>query len=185
MSNPQQDDQSGSSQAFAATLIGLYMWAQSTLLAGIARIARRYPPTDQGAQAAIGEVRRLTQRVTAQLGQQTEPLITNMVRQAGREGGRDGGANSGGGSGGGFPPPPGPADEDPRNLYMLHGERAARAVEYDLTSELDDVRYRITRLDDDLYKALVAPNVMLQVRPNAGSSGSMAGLHPPRDHRLH
>jgi hypothetical protein len=166
---PQEPQRPQSAAMISATLIGLYMWAQSALLGGVARIAKRSPLSVDGGQAALADIRRLSQSVSNRLGAESAPLVDALVRQSGREGGRDGGNASGGGrggNGGGFAPPPEFGDDDPRNLYMLHGERAARAVAFDLQSELDDVRFRITRLDDDLFKELVAPHAIAQVLPN-------------------
>jgi len=47
--------------------------------------------------------------------------------------------------------------ESPFDFSKKTSERAAQAILDDLNSELEDVRYRITRLDDDIYKQ-IAPN---------------------------
>lgn len=49
-----------------------------------------------------------------------------------------------------------PGSSEPFDFSMPHTERSARAIINDLTSELQDVRFRITRLPDDVYK-LLAP----------------------------
>jgi hypothetical protein len=70
---------------------------------------------------------------------------------------------------GGPPTPPGrdlvPAgDERPRfDFSVPHGVRAEAAIRESLQSDLQDVRRRITRLDNDIYKVLAPQSARVQV----------------------
>jgi hypothetical protein len=78
-------------------------------------------------------------------------------------GDRSGAGGGSGGSHGGFLPPEFNPGFDP---YELHGVRAANAIRADLDSELQDVRFRLTRLDGDLYKIINPAGAAGQVLPN-------------------
>lgn len=70
--------------------------------------------------------------------------------------------------GGGPPSPPGrdlvPADAPkPFDFSVPHSVRAEAAIRADLVSELQDVRHRITRLDNDIYKVLAPQAARVQV----------------------
>jgi hypothetical protein len=74
------------------------------------------------------------------------------------------------GSGGGAVPPDEPPVGAPHDqpssgfdLSVPHGVRSEAAIRADLVSELDDVRRRITRLPDDVYKEVVARAAQMQV----------------------
>ncbi|WP_350347254.1 phage minor capsid protein [Agromyces sp. G08B096] len=72
------------------------------------------------------------------------------------------------GPGGGRPPGRGLQlpDDEFFDLSMPHGERAAQAIRDDIVSELEDVRRRITRLPDDIYKMIAPHGAIYQVLSN-------------------
>lgn len=150
----QQDNQTKAENA----LIALFVWAEAAILAGFASILKRTSMLPIGLRelTVTGMVHRLTQSVTVHLNAEAPALIDQVVQAAAEAGAP---AVS-------VPPasvPPGLPPVEPRmpggplEPPMSHAERAAEAIRHDLTSELDDVRFRITRLDDDVYK-LVAPH---------------------------
>lgn len=156
----QPSEQPPQSRQAEAALIALYLWAESVLLAGISGVAKRMLSAGSTPAAAQQQVRRLVRAVLGRLNADTPALTAAVVRSSELEahgphagaGGGSGGSG-GGGSHGGFLPP----DENPGfDPYQLHGVRAANAIRWDLESELQDVRFRLTRLDDDVYK-LIAP----------------------------
>lgn len=59
-------------------------------------------------------------------------------------------------------PPKPPKSLVPSNWFDSYKDRAVQAVRDDLTSELQDVRRRITRLDDDVYK-MIAPQYAINL----------------------
>lgn len=139
----------------AAALTALYVWAQQTLMAGVARIMRRTSPTMVGQAAAARQVRQLGREVAQRLAQETGPLIREAVSDA---------------VSASLPPSP-PSEPpvasggplEPFDFGQSHGERAAAAIRADLVSELADVRYRLTRLDDDIYKTIAPQSAIDQV----------------------
>lgn len=165
-----------SADHLAAELVALYVIAEQELLAGITAILRRTAATLEGRQGMLPKVRVLVRRVLARLDAKTNPLVTAMVAAAAAEGhraaevdvgktvARMGAADGGSGSlppgrdlasGGGF-----------FDLSMPHGERAAQAIRDDVVSSLEDVRRRITRLPDDIYKAIAPHGAIYQVIDN-------------------
>jgi hypothetical protein len=114
-------------------------------------------------------VRRLAAQVVARLTDETPALTAAVTHSNALEavhahtGGRSGAGGGSGGSHGGFLPPEFNPQFDP---YELHGVRAANAIRADLDSELQDVRFRLTRLDDDLYKLVNPAGAAGQVLPN-------------------
>ncbi len=140
----------GSVAATSAALIALYMWAETTLLGGITSIIRRMMPGIVGQQAAARQVRQLGRQVAGQLEAHTPQLVDQVIRAATSEGA-------------GTPPTEPPASGSGFDFRMPHGERAAQAIRNDLTSELADVRFRLTRLDDDIYKVLAPQSAIDQV----------------------
>ena len=157
----------------ASELAALYVLAEQQLLAGGAAALRR----STGDQfVTIATIRALARRIVTQLGARTDPLIQAMV-QAAVTAGRDtasaqvtkllGQVRLGGGAGGHIPPStaldlPG----EPFNLSLPHSVRSAEAIFRDLSSELQDVRHRITRLPDDIYKAIAPHGAIYQVHDN-------------------
>jgi len=177
MTEPQQPD----SAKYAATLVALYALAERQLLAGITRILQRTPATLEGLQAAMPQIRRLARQVSARLIYSSNPLAAKMITAAVDEGAKDAleavgkalervpaahrpiipGADIAP-TGGGTPPPPigkalDASEDDFFDFSMPHGERSANAIRADIESELADVRFRITRLPDDVYK-FIAPH---------------------------
>lgn len=138
---------SNRNSAAVAALIALYMWAESALLAGVARILRHRAPGVDGTVTSSAQVRRLGTQVAAELETRTPALLNDIADEA---------------AGAApppprVPPPPGGPSEPPFDFRKPHGQRAADAIVRDLASELQDVRARLTRLDDDVYKA-IAPH---------------------------
>lgn len=171
MSNPQPAQQpSGSTApltlaALEAYLIGLYVGAEAFLTQQVTRILKRMQETPLGALTAKQQIRQAALNVVRQLEQRTPPLVGQVVATAGRDGGKSGSGSggAGGGSHGGFLPP---ADNPGFDPYQLHGVRAANAIRNDLNSELQDVRFRLTRLDEDIYKIIAPAGGAGQVLPN-------------------
>lgn len=168
--------------AAEAALIALYAWAQTELLRGLFVILADTEHTMAGMQTAMGAMRALVRRVLATLQVRTDTLIRAMV---------DGYAASGshlaeeqvagvpgshlavpGDTPGGPPAPPtsltlaGDAEPDWHNLSTPHGDLAADAIARDMAHRLGDVRERITRLPDDVYKAIAPHGAIRQVLDN-------------------
>lgn len=158
-------------------LTALYVAAEVALLAGAAKILKS--TLTLGPLAALPRLRRLVQSITGQLAAHTGPLIQAMTDQQAARGRQAAdkqiarlhvpGGNPGGSSG--RVPPPGTGIDltggaDYFDLSMDHGDRAAQAIRDDLTSELQDVRFRITRLPDDIYKAIAPHGGIAQVLDN-------------------
>jgi hypothetical protein len=167
VSNPQPQPQGSTAPltlaAVEAYLIGLYVGAEAFLTGQVTRFLKRMQPTPVGAAIVRQQIRQAAYNIVGQLEQRTQPLVGQMVATAVRDGWNSGGAGAGGGSHGGFLPPDSNPGFDP---YELHGVRAARAIRDDLNSELQDVRFRLTRLDDDLYKIINPAGAAGQVIPN-------------------
>jgi hypothetical protein len=162
--SPQQPD-----PAAEQRLIGLYRAAETYLLAQAATLLQRSLATG-GVLAVLPQLRRLVERTTVGLTAATPALIQAMVAHEAAAGARHGDQviahlpPPAGGDGAGAPPPPGgflhagrPDDEPFFDLSKDHGDRAAESIARDLASDLQDVRFRLTRLPDDVYKA-VAPD---------------------------
>lgn len=158
-------------------LTALYIAAEVALLAGAAKILRS--TVRLGPLAALPRLRRLVQQVTQQLTTLTGPLIQAMTNEQAARGRRDADKQvarlnppKAGKGGSGVPPtPPGTSIDltggaDYFDLSMDHGDRAAQAIRDDLTSELQDVRFRLTRLPDDIYKAIAPHGGIAQVLDN-------------------
>lgn len=156
MVDQQPSEQPPQSRQAEAALIALYLWAESTLLAGVAQVAKQLFGAGFAPEVAQQRVRRLVRAVVGRLNAETPQLTAALVRSNeieayGAHGGAGGRGGGNGGSHGGFLPPDPNPGFDP---YELHGVRAANAIRWDLDSELQDVRFRLTRLDDDVYKLL-------------------------------
>lgn len=154
-----------------SALIGLYIWAEQALLAGLAGIVRTLGGVDPLMRSTTARllVRRLALRVVARLGQETPAMLAALIAQ-----------QTAAGAPGAPPPPPGVPPRPPQGPMvpffdpgMSHGDRAVRQIENDLASELADVRYRITRLDDDVYKA-IAPEYAVDQVSGAGVTPQQA-----------
>jgi hypothetical protein len=178
--------QQASSETLTATLVALYVLAERQMLTGITQVLARTEPTLEGRQAALPRMRRLVRQVLGHLVAQSNPLAAQMITAAITEGRRDAdravgtvraslrlpgdtfaGAGGSGGSGGGTPGKAlVPSGDDYFDLSMPHGERSANAIRADITSELQDVRYRITRLPDDIYKMIAPHGAIYQALEN-------------------
>lgn len=165
------------SEVYAATLIALYVLAEQQMLTGATSVLRRATTDLAGLHAILPQLRRLVAAVLGRLVSQSNPLMAKMLTAAITEGRRDASASMSkaleaarAAGGNGFTPPPGTdlvaSDDEPFDLSLTHGERAARAIRNDLASELADVRFRITRLPDDIYKAIAPEAAIYQVRDN-------------------
>lgn len=158
MPNPQQSLTPSEAQA---ALIGLYVWVQQQLLLAATRIMR--------GGGDLATVRTRMRSITAQLNRELTIRTPTMVLAAVSSASNAGTVQAGRqlaklppaalaqlGGGGGHVPPAGrgrlASEEPPFDLSMLHGERSAMLLERDLTSDLQDVARRITRLPDDIYK---------------------------------
>lgn len=152
MATPPPDDQFN---AYLAAVLALYISAEENLLGGIAGVLRVTQPDLIGQLLALAKMRELTRRVTRELtagdARYLEPLaraaVTAGEASASRELDRAG------------LPPRRPssavtAREEPFDFSLPHGERAVQAIRRDLGSSLDDVKRRITRLPDDVYKVI-------------------------------
>lgn len=133
-----------------AALIAMYVQAEENLLGGIAGILRLTSPTLLSQLAALSRMKRLTQATTQPLAG-TDLVVDRLITAA---------SNAGVSSAAlelrkaGFTP--GTDVARPFDFSMPHGERALQAIRHDLDSGLLDVRRRITRLPDDVYK-LISP----------------------------
>lgn len=167
------------SEQLAAQLAALYVIAEQNLLSGAATILRTTVPDLAGQQRAVGRFRRLVQRILAALDARTSALVVAMVNAAGSEGRRDadrivGQALERIASLDRSTPPPTPPpgsglttpDGEPFDLSAWHADRAAQAIRDDLVSALDDVRRRLTRYPDDIYKAIAPHGAIYQVSDN-------------------
>jgi len=161
----------------ASELAALYVLAEQQLLAGGASALRRAGQTVADQFAAVATIRALVRRIVAQLGARTDPLIQAMVQAAitaGRDTARQqlskllGEVRAAASGGAGHIPPSTAVDlpDEPFNLSLPHSVRSAEAIIRDLSSELEDVRYRITRLPDDIYKAIAPHGAIYQVHDN-------------------
>jgi hypothetical protein len=147
MATQQPDD----FNAWLAYLISLYVTAEEALLGGIAGILRFTDPTMVAQLVALARMRRLTQGVVRPLTANTGTAIDRLMLTAGNAGVKSA-ALEVRRAGGSIPPG---TDLAPRFDFSIpHGERALQAIRHDLVSELGDVRRRITRLPDDVYKII-------------------------------
>lgn len=151
MAQPQPDD---SFQAYLAALLALYISAEETLLGGIAGILRFTSPTFLSQVLALSHMRRLAQQVSTQLSagdRWVQPMLQRAI-EAGAKSASTEIVRAG------IPPKPPktPGTDLARNFdfSMPHGDRSVQAIRDDLVSSLTDVRRRITRLPDDVYKVI-------------------------------
>lgn len=166
-----------SSETLANTLISLYVLAEQQLLSGMAGILRRLNLTTDWVLALV-RMRTLGRGVLGALVSQSNPLVEALVTAAITEGRRDADASvsraleriAGMGAGGGRGGPPrlpiGSSADDFFDLSLPHGMRAAQAIRDDIMSELQDVRFRITRLPDDVYKMIAPHGAIYQALEN-------------------
>lgn len=163
----------------------MYVLAEQTLLEGFTRILRVTPPADPASFTAMPRLRALVARVLAYLakgdrlaGQVVVSAAIDGIGHARRQTHslraviKAAGVDTRGGSrgpGDGRPPGRGlqlPDDDRPFDMSMRHAERSAQAIRDDIVSELQDVRRRITRLPDDVYKFIAPHGSIYQVLDN-------------------
>jgi hypothetical protein len=176
--------------ALTAALIALYAGAEQYLLSRITRILRRTTPDFIGRVAVVSQIRQLTAKVIYQLVTVGGPMIDQVIALSGAAGAVDGEQAAraaldavvrvtgtagvpeeiAGARGAGGPPIPpsggvaaGGTGSGGFDLSVPHGVRAEAAIRQDLVSELDDVRFRLTRLPDDIYKAITPQGAIQQV----------------------
>jgi hypothetical protein len=151
-----------------------YANAEATILTRASRILQRASATFAGRTRAFAQLRRLVGTLITQLAPY-DLVAGNAITQAAIEGGSAARAQLAlpqgeSGPGGGIPtPPPGfglTPEQPPFDLSMPHGERAAQAIRDDVVSSLEDVRRRITRLPDDIFKAIAPHGAIGQVLDN-------------------
>ncbi len=194
--NPQQGSQPASSSPapYITALIGLYGWAEQALLGYLSRLLRTATPDAAGVRDVTIRSGAAVRQVLAVLEQRTPQLVAAITNLEAGDGSRAGtaliqhgpaghGPHSHGPSGGGGTPPPPSASvgfpgDEPFDLSITHPNRAAQAVADDLTSELEDVRRRITRLPDDVYKAIGPQGGVLQVLNNGLTDQQVIDAHP-------
>lgn len=170
-----QDDSSRAEQLVAA-LVAAYIIAEQELLAGLTAIIRRTTPDLQGRQLLIMKARVLVRRILRGLDARSTDLAVRALDASARAGVAAAIADVGsqvarrtpasGGAGGGRDGRAMWFGDEPFDLSMSHGERAAQAIRDDIVSELTDVRTRITRLPDDVYKAIAPHGAIYQVLDN-------------------
>lgn len=160
-------------------LIAVYRTAEAYLLFQAAQILAATLPTG-GVAAALPQLRRLVVATTIGLAATSQKLIAAMVAHEAAQGYAFAGkaiaavpkppeGDAGGGAGtppGGFTTAGRGEDEPFFDLSKDHGQRAAEAIGRDLESDLADVRQRLTRLPDDIYKAIAPRGGIVQVLDN-------------------
>ncbi|MGN6200012.1 phage minor capsid protein [Humibacter sp.] len=172
MVSPQQPP----SDDLAAQVTAAYILAEQQLLGGATSILRRTTATPAGQLQALALLKRLVARILPHLAA-FDRVAQLMVATSAAEGGRRAQSEvskalatvHAAGSGGGIRPPFSTAlarEPEPFDLSMPHGERAAQAIRDDLVSALQDVRFRLTRLPDDVYKAIAPHGGIRQVLDN-------------------
>jgi hypothetical protein len=143
--------------AYLAALIALYISAEESLLGGIAGILRFTKPDIMGQLAALNRMRRLTAKVVREITAREQAYLGPLVQKAIEAGKRDAMVAVDGAGG-----PPARISKDlavqepPFDFSKPHGVRSVEAIKADLISPLDNVKRRITRLPDDVYK-LISP----------------------------
>lgn len=156
MAQPPPDDQF---RAWLAAWIALYVEAEQTLLGGISAILRFTRPDMISQLIARMQIKALTNRVVRELTMgdraYTNPTVLKAIEAGTYTGGREVARVS---------------KElvlapKPFDFSIPHGVRSAQAIRDDLVSALDDVKRRITRLPDDVYK-IISP---------AASAGQVLG----------
>jgi len=161
----------------AAQIAAAYILGEQQLLAGATAAFARTTASTAGRLDAIAAIRTLANRLAHSLAAQ-DPRVVAMVAAATDAGRRTASTQvskalasipTSGSGGRQLPPPPGKSlalEGEPFDATLRHGERAAQAIARDLTSSLDDVRRRITRLPDDIYKAIAPHGAIYAVSPN-------------------
>lgn len=147
MAQPPPDDQF---RQLLAALLAAYFTAEQQLLGGVAGILRFTSPDYLSQLAALSKMRRLAGQVRANLGAADQAYAGPLVQKAIEAGRASGSKELARVSKDLVRVPP------PFDFSVPHGERSAQAIRDDLVSPLEDVKRRITRLPDDVYK-LISP----------------------------
>lgn len=148
--------------AYLAALLALYVSAEETLLGGIAGILRVTSPDYLSQIMALSRMKRLTSQVTNRLaigdGRYLTPLVQSAVEAGKASGSREVAIVAKDLARGGAGTPPTGTElalrPEPFDFSIPHGERSVQAIRDDLVSTLDNVKRRITRLPDDVYKVI-------------------------------
>lgn len=145
MPQPSPDDQF---RAYLAAWIALYVEAEQHLLGGVSGILRFTKPNLLSQLLARLKIKALTQGVVRELlagdRRYATPTILKAIEAGQYTGGRE----------------VAKVAKDlaiapkPFDFSIPHGVRSAQAIRDDLVSALDDVKRRITRLPDDVYKVI-------------------------------
>jgi hypothetical protein len=154
---PSPDDQF---RALLAAWLALYIDAEQRLLGGISGILRFTKPDMLSQLLARIKMKALTQQVVRELLAGDRYYATPTVQKA-IEAGRYSGGSEVAKVSKDLEVAPKPFD-----FSIPHGIRSAQAIRDDLVSSLDDVKRRITRLPDDVYK-IISP---------AASAGQALGI---------
>lgn len=145
MAQPSPDDQF---RQLLAALLALYINAEERLLGGVAAILGRTSPDLIGQLTALTKIRALARRVNLQLTAGDQRYVERLA-QAAQDAGRADAGKALARLGTALE-----QYEPPFDFAMPHGERSVHAIRADLQSPLDDVKRRITRLPDDIYKVI-------------------------------
>lgn len=156
--NSQQTDQSdGDVAAAMAMLIGLYLWADERYVRSLGRAMLMLRGTTAiDIMQPIRYLQREERRIVATLGDETPRMLNAIAAAVEREETPRPRPR--------LPPPAPPTHtglmeppEPPRFDFTTPlGERATMAIHTDLQTELKDIRARILRQHDDLYKLTAA-----------------------------
>lgn len=166
MTRGEKQEEPQSPRTGQAMLIGLYVWADGQWTMGLGRLFKRlrhaYGIIDL--QAAITTLKHEERRIVDTLTART-PRLLNMMEQEAWGEARTVVRR--------IPPkPPTPVTlleppEPPRFDFTIPlGERATAAIHTDLQTELKDIRARILRQHDDLYKLTAAGSATHEVMAN-------------------
>lgn len=158
---PNPDDQF---RAWLAAWIALYVDAEQRLLGGISGILRFTKPELLPQLMARMKIKALTEKVVRELAAGDTFYATATVQKAIEAGKYAGGAEVARVSKE-LELAPSPFD-----FSIPHGVRSAQAIRDDLVSTLDDVKRRITRLPDDVYKI---------ISPAAAAGQALGGGYTP------
>jgi len=146
-------------QAALAALIAQYILAEQQLLGAVARILQQVTPDPITQLRALSSLRRLVRQVNVRLVRQDASLVPLLARLSIRAGEHDAGTELARIGGGGRKPPGTDLtlSGEPFDFSVPHGIRSVQAIRDDLMSPLEDVRRRLTRLPDDIYKIISPP----------------------------
>lgn len=193
MTDPAPQSHALTMAALTGALIALYTGVESWMLSGVARILRRSLPTPAGRLLARDQITQLVGQAITHLDRYSPDMVYRALAAASQAGAADAGkavemafnprpSRHGQWGPPQLPPPPGSGGQasigrGPRgyDLSVPHGVRAEAAIRADLAAGLRDVRFRLTRLPDDVYKAITPQGAGQQVlQPNVTPSYAQA-----------